>query len=298
MIAANQLIYRNFIFCTVFVETLDRCFKNVCELDIVFNFNKLHTILDEMILGGQVIETSSEQIMRSVEEIARGVRGLEPLLRPALMSDLHGLSMRQDPTSAEVVGRLKDDGDFDALRRAIIRKVKDNEVLRSNIITEVKQSMVINEDGSEKLKLKDLSDAIYQDIGSKIMGQISDELWSVIQSYETDIRGTVEAVYNRMMNPEQQQLSPSKKLKRNAKEEQISPVKASISVAVQLEDDDPEEPPGFGLSDHQRNNIIAPQQPSNTENHNQVKPNEGEPKAVSCPGDDDEEDPDVPPGFG
>ncbi|XP_034600616.1 AP-3 complex subunit sigma isoform X2 [Setaria viridis] len=55
----------------VFVETLERCFKNVCELDIVFNFNKLHTILDEMILGGQVIETSSEQIMKSVEEIAR-----------------------------------------------------------------------------------------------------------------------------------------------------------------------------------------------------------------------------------
>ncbi|XP_039779144.1 AP-3 complex subunit sigma-like isoform X1 [Panicum virgatum] len=55
----------------VFVETLDRCFKNVCELDIVFNFNKLHSILDEMILGGQVIETSSEQIMKSVEEIAR-----------------------------------------------------------------------------------------------------------------------------------------------------------------------------------------------------------------------------------
>ncbi|BAH91058.1 Os01g0353666 [Oryza sativa Japonica Group] len=24
----------------VFVETLDRCFKNVCELHIVFNFNK------------------------------------------------------------------------------------------------------------------------------------------------------------------------------------------------------------------------------------------------------------------
>ncbi|XP_047085687.1 AP-3 complex subunit sigma-like [Lolium rigidum] len=55
----------------VFVETLNRCFKNVCELDIVFNFNKLHTVLDEMILGGQVIETSSEEIMRSVEEIAR-----------------------------------------------------------------------------------------------------------------------------------------------------------------------------------------------------------------------------------
>jgi hypothetical protein len=30
------------------------------------------------------------------------------------------------PTAAEVVGRLKDDGDFDALRRAFVRKDKDN----------------------------------------------------------------------------------------------------------------------------------------------------------------------------
>ena len=32
---------------------------------------QLHMILDEMISGGQVIETSSEQIMKSVEEIER-----------------------------------------------------------------------------------------------------------------------------------------------------------------------------------------------------------------------------------
>ncbi|KAJ6813682.1 AP-3 complex subunit sigma [Iris pallida] len=55
----------------VFVETLDRCFKNVCELDIVFNFNKMHTILDEIIFAGQVLETSSEEVMRAVDEIAR-----------------------------------------------------------------------------------------------------------------------------------------------------------------------------------------------------------------------------------
>ncbi|XP_071726139.1 AP-3 complex subunit sigma-like [Rutidosis leptorrhynchoides] len=36
----------------VFVETLDKCFTNACELDIVFNFNKVHTILDEIIMGG------------------------------------------------------------------------------------------------------------------------------------------------------------------------------------------------------------------------------------------------------
>lgn len=27
----------------MFVETLDRCFKNVCELDIVYNFNKVES---------------------------------------------------------------------------------------------------------------------------------------------------------------------------------------------------------------------------------------------------------------
>ncbi|KAK9164152.1 hypothetical protein Syun_005054 [Stephania yunnanensis] len=55
----------------VFVETLDKCFKNVCELDIVFNFTKIHTVLDEIVFGGQVLETSSSEVMKAVEEIAR-----------------------------------------------------------------------------------------------------------------------------------------------------------------------------------------------------------------------------------
>ncbi|KAL3538968.1 hypothetical protein ACH5RR_002334 [Cinchona calisaya] len=55
----------------VFVETLDKCFHNVCELDLVFNFNKVHTILDEIILGGQVLETSTSEVVRAVEEISK-----------------------------------------------------------------------------------------------------------------------------------------------------------------------------------------------------------------------------------
>ncbi|KAK3026985.1 hypothetical protein RJ639_041746 [Escallonia herrerae] len=55
----------------VFVEALDKCFSNVCELDIVFNFNKVHSILDEIILGGQVIETSSSEVVKAVEEAYR-----------------------------------------------------------------------------------------------------------------------------------------------------------------------------------------------------------------------------------
>jgi hypothetical protein len=39
------------------------------------------------------------------------------------MSDL---GVQRPLTAAEVVGRLKDDGDFDALRRTIIRRVKEN----------------------------------------------------------------------------------------------------------------------------------------------------------------------------
>ncbi|XWS45413.1 hypothetical protein CRYUN_Cryun15aG0134500 [Craigia yunnanensis] len=55
----------------VFVETLDKCFKNVCELDIVFNYSKIHTILDEIIFGGQVLETSSTEVMKAIEEISK-----------------------------------------------------------------------------------------------------------------------------------------------------------------------------------------------------------------------------------
>ncbi|KAK3224110.1 hypothetical protein Dsin_011135 [Dipteronia sinensis] len=55
----------------VFVETLDKCFKNVCELDIVYSYSKLHTILDEIIFGGQVLETSSTEVIKAVEEISK-----------------------------------------------------------------------------------------------------------------------------------------------------------------------------------------------------------------------------------
>lgn len=37
------------------------------------------------------------------------------------------------PTAAEVIGRLKDDGDFDTLRLKIIRKVKENVRLLPNL---------------------------------------------------------------------------------------------------------------------------------------------------------------------
>nr|TKW11264.1 hypothetical protein SEVIR_6G222301v2 [Setaria viridis] len=64
------------------------------------------------------------------------------------------------------------------------------------------------------------------------MGQISDEVWNTIQSNETDIRGTVEAVYIRILNPEKGPEPSSKKLKRMGKEQQVLPAKTPTTVAA------------------------------------------------------------------
>ena len=37
----------------------------------IFNVLQLHTILDEIIFGGQVLETSSAEVMKAIEEISR-----------------------------------------------------------------------------------------------------------------------------------------------------------------------------------------------------------------------------------
>lgn len=51
----------------LFVELLDSYFANVCELDIVFNFNKVYMILDEYMLAGEIEETSKKEILDRVK---------------------------------------------------------------------------------------------------------------------------------------------------------------------------------------------------------------------------------------
>ena len=53
----------------VFVEVLDKCFENVCELDIIFNSDKVHYILDELVMGGMVLETSAVDILDAIIEM-------------------------------------------------------------------------------------------------------------------------------------------------------------------------------------------------------------------------------------
>ena len=37
-----------------YVEVLDKYFGSVCELDIIFNFEKAYFILDELVLAGEM----------------------------------------------------------------------------------------------------------------------------------------------------------------------------------------------------------------------------------------------------
>ncbi len=53
----------------LFVEILDKFFGSVCELDVVYNFYKVYSILDELIIGGEIIETSKIAILKKQREI-------------------------------------------------------------------------------------------------------------------------------------------------------------------------------------------------------------------------------------
>ncbi|KAM7533422.1 hypothetical protein Aperf_G00000125994 [Anoplocephala perfoliata] len=82
-----RIIYRHyatlyFVFCVdateselgildliqVFVEALDKSFESVCELDLIFHADKVHFLLNELVIGGMVLETHINEIVSRNEE--------------------------------------------------------------------------------------------------------------------------------------------------------------------------------------------------------------------------------------
>ncbi|XP_064144581.1 AP-3 complex subunit sigma-1-like [Loxodonta africana] len=82
----NKLIYRHYttlcsVFCMdfseselgildliqVFMETLGKCFENVCELDLIFHVDKVHNILVEMVTEGMVSETNMNETITQID---------------------------------------------------------------------------------------------------------------------------------------------------------------------------------------------------------------------------------------
>ena len=58
----NEMICLAFIHRIV--EALDRYFGNVCELDVIFNFERVHVIVDEILMAGQIQESSLKEIQK------------------------------------------------------------------------------------------------------------------------------------------------------------------------------------------------------------------------------------------
>ncbi|SOV79576.1 AP-3 complex subunit sigma, putative [Plasmodium sp. gorilla clade G3] len=50
----------------VFVQVLDSNFENVCELDLIYNYEQINYILDEIIMGGIVLETNIDTIIDTI----------------------------------------------------------------------------------------------------------------------------------------------------------------------------------------------------------------------------------------
>jgi len=60
--------YRRRIF-TASGNLVDVClFVQVCELDIIFNFEKAYFILDECLMGGEIQDTSKKSVLKAIEQ--------------------------------------------------------------------------------------------------------------------------------------------------------------------------------------------------------------------------------------
>ncbi|KAJ2582209.1 hypothetical protein GGH95_001659 [Coemansia sp. RSA 1836] len=80
-----------------YVEVLDRSFGNVCELDLIFNFQRAYFVLDEMVMAGELQEASRATVlnclkhMDATEERENAERGwadinLEGVARTAMLT--------------------------------------------------------------------------------------------------------------------------------------------------------------------------------------------------------------------
>ncbi|GKT18997.1 Adaptor protein complex, sigma subunit like protein [Aduncisulcus paluster] len=61
----NELLMLQLI--RTYVEILNDYFGTVSELDLVYNFDKAHCVLDELVCGGKIQESSKNAVLRAVK---------------------------------------------------------------------------------------------------------------------------------------------------------------------------------------------------------------------------------------
>merc|ERR1712107_141384 len=82
-----------------FVELLDLYFGSVCELDIIYNYEKAYFILDEFLLAGEIQETSKKCVLNAIklqDFVMEEGRRTESLKMLDLANSLYVMSFVQD----------------------------------------------------------------------------------------------------------------------------------------------------------------------------------------------------------
>ncbi|KAL4186927.1 hypothetical protein AMTRI_Chr09g16290 [Amborella trichopoda] len=221
----------------------------------------------------------------------------------------------------ELISMLKDDGDFDRLRHKIIQTLKTNESLKNNIASAVRESSVLNSEGSENMKPRQLFDTIYQEIKNQAMDQISHAVWEAMRFPDgmgKEISETVEGVFGKLVE-QKTKLPKDMSVPSNKQEPKISPAiitSASESVTVPCNYNEPKETLGFSQPDDLCNKLGGNSQEPEPESESEPRGRPNEMQLIDSeqsesPGflrfadqnqqqidGDHDMDPDVPPGFG
>ena len=58
-------------FIHTLVETMDKWAGSICELDIMYQLEQVHFLLDEMVMNGFIVETNKANILRPVDLMER-----------------------------------------------------------------------------------------------------------------------------------------------------------------------------------------------------------------------------------
>lgn len=69
-------------FIHTLVETMDRWAGSICELDIMYQLEQVHFLLDEMVMNGYVVETNKSNVLRAIDLMDReGKKNNEGMFR-------------------------------------------------------------------------------------------------------------------------------------------------------------------------------------------------------------------------
>lgn len=67
----NEMAVLEFIHCCV--EALDKYFGSVCELDIMFHIDRVHFVVEEMAMGGHLVEGNKSNALAPVHLLDHAV---------------------------------------------------------------------------------------------------------------------------------------------------------------------------------------------------------------------------------